>query len=92
MVEVVIEGMTDGGLVLLPPPLLQPTDESALTLVQTVYALLQQLEAFLQQPGSKGLINRTYYHMSIKPLSCLDQPTSVPLTRVKTHFSCVSQN
>lgn len=54
MVEVVIEGMTDGGLVLFPPPLLQPTDESALTLVQTVYTLLQQLESFLQQQGSKG--------------------------------------
>lgn len=41
--------MTDGGLVLLPPPQLQPANQAALTLVQTFDALLQQLETFLQK-------------------------------------------
>lgn len=40
--------MTDGGLVLLPPPHLQPANETCLTLVQTVHAVLQQLDTFLQ--------------------------------------------
>lgn len=47
-VEVVVEGQPNGGLVLLPPPRLQPAGESRLTLVQAVDALLHQLEALLQ--------------------------------------------
>lgn len=39
--------MTDGSLVLLPPPHFQPANEMCLTLVQTVDALLQQMETFL---------------------------------------------
>lgn len=41
--------MTNGGLVLLPPPHLQPGNETSLTLVQTVDTLTQQLETFLQK-------------------------------------------
>lgn len=52
-VEVVVKGMTDGGLVLLPPPHLQPADKTALTLDQTVDTLLQQLETFLHTPKKK---------------------------------------
>ena len=51
-VEVFVKGMSDGGLVLLPPPRLQPAEQSGLTLVQTVHTLLQQLEARLQQQAT----------------------------------------
>lgn len=39
--------MSDGSLVLLPLPCLQPTDQSGLTLLQTLHTLLQELETFL---------------------------------------------